>query len=327
MANLSLTMGCMPYDRTEAMRCGIVQPEGIDLTWPIMEDVAQIFGPMVERQAFDVAEMSLSLYMIFKARGDFPFVAPPIFPSRLFRHAYMWVNTDSQIRTPKDLEGKRMGLPLYRQIASVWMKGILHREYGVGIETIHWFEGGYNAPSKGLSSVKPEGRPIRVDTIREDQALNQMLDRGELDALMGARKPDCFGVNPHIQRLFPNYRELEPEFYRKTGIFPIMHTLVIKESIYQEHPWVAESLFKAFEESQRWCLAQMRSNQGGTLRYMLPWMPEALQEMDELFGPNPWPHGMEPNRHTLETAVGHLVDQGLMPEPVPVDDLFVPVGA
>ena len=322
MERIPLTMACGPYDRTEALRNGILQPEGIDLTYLAIEPPPVLVDRMVKDQEFDIAEMFLALYLSLRSQGQFPFVAIPVFPSRVFRHGFIFINTNSGIKTPKDLEGKRVGVPEYRQTAAVWAKGMLQHEYGVDLRTIHWFEGGVNSSRvPDLMDLKPEG-PISIEFITEGKTLNDMLDQGELDALLGARWPACFGVSPHIQRLFPNYREVEREYYLKTGIFPIMHTMVLKESLYEERPWVAQSIYKAMAEAKDWVLTRMRST--GTLRFMLPWMYDDLEEMYSLFGPDPWPYGLEPNRVTLDTLTTYLVEQGLMSRQVPPEELFAP---
>ena len=323
MGNLSLSMACGPYDRTEALRSGVVRPEGIDLTYVPIQSPPEIFARMVKNHAFDVAEMSCSLYLTQRAQGEFPFVALPIFPSRMFRHGFIFVNTGAGIRSPKELEGKRVGVPEYRQTAAVWIRGILQHEYGVSLDSIHWFEGGVNAPRQPDElDIRPEG-PVSLGFIPQGRTLSDMLEKGELDALIGARRPAALGVSPNVQRLFPNYRDEERQYYRKTGVFPIMHTLVIKESLYREKPWIAESIFKAYVESERWCVTQMRFS--GTMRYMLPWLFAELEEMDELFGHDPWPEGLEPNRTTLETLVRFLVDQRFMRNPVSPEDMFAPI--
>jgi 4,5-dihydroxyphthalate decarboxylase len=327
MPNLSLTVACGPYDRTEALRLGAVQVEGIDLTYLPIQSPPEIFNRMLQKNSFDVAEMSVSLYMTRRSEGDFPFVALPIFPSRVFRHGFIFVNTDAGIRTPNDLEGKRVGVPEYRQTAAVWIRGILNREYGVDLAKVKWLEGGVNAPRRPdtVMDLRPEeyGAVGSVGLIPADRTLSDMLASGEIDALIGARRPFSLGKSPSVGRLFPNYREVEGEYYRKTGIFPIMHTLVMQERLYEQKPWVAESLFKAFEEAKAWALEQMRFS--GAMRYMLPWLFDDIDEMDELFGTNPWPYGLEPNRTTLETLMQFLVDQHLLQKPPRIDDLFVPI--
>lgn len=323
MPNLSLTLACGAYDRTEALRNGVVQPEGIDLTYLPIQSPPEIFARMIKHHAFDLAEMSSSVYLTRRARGDFPFLALPVFPSRLFRHGFIFVNTRAKIKTPKDLNGKRVGVPEYQQTAAVWIRGILKQEFAASWEKMHWFEGGVDVPRrKDELDYRPAG-PVSLDFIPDGKTLGGMLESGELDALIGARKPACLGRSPHVQRLFPNYREVEREYYRKTGIFPIMHTLVVKESLYREKPWIAKSIYKAFVEAKELCLTKARFT--GTMRYTLPWLLADLEEMDELFGPDPWPYGLEANRKTLETLIHFLVDQRFLEKPVTLEEMFTPI--
>jgi 4,5-dihydroxyphthalate decarboxylase len=268
--------------------------------------------------------MSLSHYLVQRAKGDFPFIALPIFPSRVFRHGFIFVNTDAGIRLPKDLEGKRVGVPEYRQTAAIWIRGILQHEYGVDLKRIHWFEGGVNTPRQpdAVMDLRPDGE-IALELIPEGKTLNELLAAGDIDAYFGARQPFSLGKHPRVARLFPSYREVEREYYQKTGIFPIMHTLVLQEQVYQEHPWIAESLFKAFEEAKAWGMQQMRFS--GTIRYMLPWLFADIQELDELFHGDPWRYGLEENRTTLETLVQYLFDQRFLRERVAIEEMFAPI--
>lgn len=323
MPNLKLSVGCGPYDRTEALRSGIVQPEGIDLTYVPVQSPPEVFARMIKNHAFDFSEMSTSMYLTLRAKGEFPFIALPLFPSKVFRHGYIFINTDSGIRTAKDLEGKRVGVPEYRQTAAIWIRGILQHEYGVDLDTIHWFEGGANAPREpDVLDLRPD-RDIDIAFIGPEKTLNGMLEAGEIDAMIGARRPFSLDTSPHVARLFPDYREVEKAYYRKTGIFPIMHTLVVDEALYREHPWVAESMYKAFEEAKQWCLEQMRFS--GTIRYTLPWLFADLDEMTEVFGPDPWAYGLEANRSTLEALVQYLHEQRFLAERPALEDMFVPI--
>lgn len=321
MPLLPLTLACGFYDRTDALRTGIVRPEGIDLTYVAIQSPPEIFARMVANQAFDVSEMSCAHSLIRRGKGDFPFVAIPVFPSRMFRHGYIFINTNAGIRTPKDLEGKRIGLPEYSQTAAVWIRGLLQHEYGVRLETVRWTSGGINAPGRPDILVnRPEG--IEIERVK-DRPLNDLLVEGEIDALIGARRPDALGKHPLVARLFPNYRELEREYFRKTRIFPVMHTVVIREALYREHRWIAESLHKAFVEAKTWCMTQIRFS--SSLRYTLPWLHAELEEMAELFGSDPWPYGLEANRHVLTTLVQYLVEQRLLTRPIPLEELYVPL--
>jgi 4,5-dihydroxyphthalate decarboxylase len=279
---------------------------------------------MVKNASFDISEMSASMYIILKAQGNFPFIALPIFPLRMFRHGFIFVNTGSGIKTPNDLEGKRIGVQEYRQTAGIWIRGILRSEYGVSFETAQWFEGGVNnsRPHDPAMDLRPQ-TDLSIQSIPANQTLSKMLEIGEIDALLGARAPNALGASPHVARLFPNYREVEREFYEKTGIFPIMHTLVMKENLYREKPWVAESLYKACEEAKAWCLKQMQFS--GAIRYTLPWLLADIDEMVELFGRDPWPYGIEQNRRTLETLVQYLVYQHFLSKPVTLDEMFAPI--
>ena len=323
MRELPLTLACGAYDRTEALRNGVVQPEGIELTYLAIQSPPEIFARMIKHQEFDVAEMSTSHYLTCRAKGEFPFLALPIFPSRVFRHGFIFINTHANIKTPKDLEGKRVGVPEYRQTAAVWIRGILKQEYGAAWGKMHWFEGGINEPRhQDVLDLRPEG-PVSLRFIDEGKTLSGLLEAGEIDAMIGARNPASLKASPHVQRLFPNYRETERDYYRKTGIFPIMHTLVIKESLCREKPWVVHSLYKAFKDAKRWGLKQAKFS--GTLRYMLPWLLADLEELDEVFGPDPWPYGLEPNRKTLQTLVDYLVDQGFLRQPVDLETMFTPI--
>ena len=328
MANLRLTMACGPYDRTEALRYGRVQPEGVDLTYLAIQDPPEIFARMLQHKSFDLAEMSCSHYLTRRNNttgdGDFPFVALPVFPSKLFRHGFIFINTTSGVHSAKDLEGKRVGFPSIGQTAVVWIRGILQNEYRVDLENVHWHQGGMDTPGYQNPIDHQTEKAVRVTNIGSDQTLSAMLEAGELDAVIGARAPLCFGHNPQVQRLFPDYRQVERDYYRKTGVFPIMHTMVIKEDLYQSSPWLAQSVYKAMEESKRLCLEEMQFT--GAMRYMLPWLYDDLDEIGGVFGSNdPWPYGVEANATILSTLQGYLVQQGFMREARPLEELFTPI--
>lgn len=324
MSRLPITMACGPYDRMEALAQGVIRPEGIDLRYLAIQSPPEIFARMIKTRSFDVAEMSMAHYMIMRSRGEFPFIALPVFPSRVFRHGFIFVNKNAGIREPHDLEGKRVGVQEYRQTAGVWLRGILQHDYGVNLDSIHWLEGGVNEP-RGPDhemDLRPMG-DLRLDLIPHDRTLSDMLEAGEIDAYFGARRPGSFDNGRNVARLFPDYRAREKDFYRRTGFHPVMHTLVMREDLHREQPWVAESLFKACEASKAWALRQMRFS--GAQRLMLPWMFEEIAEMDALMGSNPWPYGLEANRPLLEAFMSYLVDQHFLDTPTPVDDLFAPI--
>ncbi len=324
MSRLPLTMACGPYDRMEALAQGHVRPEAIDLRYVAIQSPPEIFARMIKTGSFDVAEMSLAHYMIMRTRGEFPFVAIPVFPSRVFRHGFIFINKNAGIAKPKDLEGKRVGVQEYRQTAGVWVRGTLQHEYGVDLKTLEWREGGVNEPRPpdDTMDLRPLGG-IKIELIPHDRTLNDMLEAGEIDAYFGARRPGALDRGRNVARLFPDYRQREKDYYRRTGFHPIMHTLVIREDLYRKEPWVPESLYKACEESKRWMLRQMRFS--GAQRFMFPWLHDEIAEMDELMGPNPWPYGVEANRNMLEAFNGYLVEQGFLERSLPIDELFTPI--
>ncbi|HET9731446.1 MAG TPA: hypothetical protein VFP54_02120 [Acidimicrobiales bacterium] len=325
MSRLDLTLACGHYDRTEALRTGLVQPEGIDLNYISVTSPPEIFSRMLDLESFDASEMSLSQYFTLRARGDHRFTALPVFPSRVFRHGFIFVRDG--ITSPSDIGGTRIGVPEYWQTAAIWIRGILAHEYGVDLDSCQWFEGGLEAP---LSRDERRGRLARTDgprpqLVAEGACLNEMLASGDLDVVIGARKPSCVGPGRGARRLFENYREVEREYFHRTGIFPIMHTLVVRTAVLERHPWVAESLFKAFSEAKAWCLGQMRFT--GTIRYTLPWLFYDIDEIDELFGGDPWPYGLDRNLHTLESFASYLGEQGFIDRPIDVADHFATVVA
>lgn len=324
MSRLPLTMACGPYDRMEALAQGVIQPEGIALRYLAIQSPPEIFARMIKTRSFDVAEMSLAHYFIMRTRGDFPFIAIPVFPSRVFRHGYIFLNKSAGINEPKDLEGRRVGVQEYRQTAGVWVRGILQRDYDVDLNTIRWIEGGVNHPRAPDEDM--DLRPVRdlsLELIAPGRTLNDMLEAGAIDAYLGARRPAALDHGRNVARLFPDYRAREKDYFRRTGIYPIMHTLVIREDLFHEHPWVPESLFKACQEAKTWAIRQMRFS--GAQRVMLPWLYDEIAEMDALMGDDPWPYGMEPNRHALEAFNQHLIDQHFIEASRPVDSLFTPI--
>jgi 4,5-dihydroxyphthalate decarboxylase len=318
-----MKFGCGPYDRMVPLFTGEVCPEGIALESVISDSPRALFDHMTGPDAYDAAEMSGAEFVARLAAGKCPFVAIPVFPSRLFRHGFITINRNAGIETPKDLEGRRVGTQIYTQTASVWTRGMLAHDYGVDLSTIHWIQG--NLDTSGLhtdAEIMPLLKPIDIVPNDSDKSLEDMLAAGELDAVIAPRLPITFGTNPDIVRLFPDYRAKELDYYRRTKIFPIMHVLVIRRDVYEAHPFVAESLYAACEAAKDKALARMNSR-SGTLPYMLPWLKEEVAELRREFGPDPWPYGVEANRTTLEAFITYLVEQDMIAAPIPIEDLFV----
>jgi 4,5-dihydroxyphthalate decarboxylase len=324
MANLRLTMACGPYDRTEALRNGTVQIEGVDLTYLPIQSPMDIFGPMLKQSAFDIAEMSLTHCFVLRAQNRFPFVTLPVFPSRMFRHGYIFLNRRSGIGSPKDLENKRIGVQGYQMTAAVWIRGMLRDEHGVSLDGIQWVEGGVNAPRVPEDEVTmlETITPLNRELAGKEKTLSRMLADGEIDALIGALIPSSYGSNSDVVRLFPGYQEMERDYFKRRRIFPIMHALVIRESLCRDYSWLEERVCRACEQAKSVAQKQMRFS--ASLRYMLPWLLEHLQEIDEIFGGDPWPYGLEPNRPALEAFSRHLFEQHFISEPVAVEKVFAP---
>jgi 4,5-dihydroxyphthalate decarboxylase len=308
----------------EAIREGAVAIEGIDLNCITFRAGREIFDRMIGGREFDVAELSASEYISLSGRGDCPFVALPVFPSRVFRHGYIFINTRSGIRAPKDLAGKRIGLPLYTQTASVWVRGHLMHQFGVDLDHVQWVQGAVEkSGGHGKPHAPPLLQPVRIEQNTSGEPLGALLARGEIDALIGSRKPDEFGRHPDVVRLFPDYRARERELFQQHRIFPIMHLVAIRRDLYERHRWIARSLYDAFVESKR--RAHTRMCYAGSLSSMLPWLVDHVEETDAVFGGDAFPYGIEPNRPTLQALITYLVEQHFVARAIPIEELFVPL--
>jgi 4,5-dihydroxyphthalate decarboxylase len=324
MSRLRLTFACCRYDRMEAIREGAVPIEGIDLNCITLKSGREVFDRMVGGQEFDVAELSASEFISLTGRGDCPFVALPVFPSRVFRHGYIFINTRSGIRAPKDLEGKRIGLPLYTQTAAIWVRGHLAHQFDVNLETIRWVQGAVEKTgAHGRPHAPPLLRPARIEHNSGAEPLGALLARGEIDALIGSRKPDELGRHPDVARLFPDYRALERELYERSKIFPIMHLIAIRRELYERQRWIATSLYDAFVESKR--RARIRMRYAGSLSAMLPWLIDDVEEIDRVFGGDAFPYGIEANRASLQALVAYMVEQNFIARVIPIEELFVSI--
>jgi 4,5-dihydroxyphthalate decarboxylase len=323
MAKLKLSFACALYDRMQALYTGEVEPDGIDLNFMPIEEPRPIFDRMSGGQEFDVAEYSSSEFVQRFANRQCPFVAIPVFPSRAFRHGFIAINKESGITRPKDLEGKRVGVPLYTMTAAIFIRGLLQHEFGVDFEKIRWVQGAVNhAGSHGDPHVLPLLKPMTIEPAPGGKSLNHLIEKGDVDATLGTSLPESVRTNPDIGRLFPDYVEMEKEYYKRTGIYPIMHLIAIKREVYERYPFVATSLYNAFIKSKRIALRNMYNLRA--LRYMTPWLMRDIDEIYEVFNGDPWPYGVEPNRKTLDALCTYLKDQHLIAEKPKVDDLFVP---
>jgi 4,5-dihydroxyphthalate decarboxylase len=320
MPALRLTLACWDYDRTRALMDGTVAPDGIELVY-LNQQVEETFFRMMRYREFDCSEMSLSSYVASLQADKPPFVAIPVFPSRYFRHSCIFVSAKSGIRKPEELKGRRIGVPEYQMTAPVWIRGILSDDHGVKVTDVEHYSGGEEEPGRDEKLKLNLPPNIRLKAIPGDKTLSRMLADGELDALVTARSPSTFHKEPDkVKRLFPNYVELEKDYYRRTKIFPTMHTVVIRRDVYAKNPWVAQSLYKAFAEAK--AKAYRLYDQTAALPAMVPWLVAELEEARREMGEDWWPYGLEPNRKVLETFLRYHHEQGLSKRRFAPDELF-----
>jgi 4,5-dihydroxyphthalate decarboxylase len=319
--------GVSYFDKSRALERGEVAPEGIELEYVQFEDVAELFRVVAQDpEAFDAAEMSTSTLTIMVSRGDDRLVGIPVFTSKAFRHSQVYVNTASGIERPEDLAGKRVGVPEYQMTAAVWIRAFLQHDYGVHPGQIHWLTGGLETPdhSERLHHDPPPG--VTIELIPPGTTLEELLGSGGIDALATARQPRPFREGAsRIRRLFPDYRAVEEEYLRRTGIYPIMHTVVLQRRILDANPGAAVALADAFEEARHHGRDRLRDLD--TLAVMHPWIAAELEELKmpfARFGGDPFAYGLEANRHVLEALMEHAWEQGLPARKVEVDELFAP---
>ena len=316
---ISVTLACGAYDRTLPLALGDVRPAGIDLVY-LRLHVEEIFWRMTRHHEFDAAEMSFSSYLLRHSRGDDAVVAIPVFTSRMFRHSNVFVNVAAGIERPEDLRGKRIGVPEYQMTAAVWIRGFLEDDYGVRPSDARWFQGGLFQPGR-IEKLAVDIPGVEITPIGAGQTLSAMLAEGELDAVIGARAPSSFdGVR--VRRLFPDFKAVEMDYYRRTGIFPIMHTVVLRRELLERHPWAARSLYDAFRAAKDRLMAEIGS--APALIATVPWLLAEVEEARALMGEDYWPYGVEPNRATIEALARYSHAQGLAARLVPIEELFAP---
>jgi 4,5-dihydroxyphthalate decarboxylase len=322
MAPLPLTLACGDYDRTRPLVDGTVGPEGIDLT-VLRLPVEEVFFRMLRHREFDVAELSLSSYVMTLFDPDPPFVALPVFPSRQFRHGAIYVNAEAGVRDPADLAGRVVGVPEYQITAAVWIRGILAERHGLPVAAPLYRTGGLEQPGRHEKIALSLPPDVRVEPIGPDQTLSQMLVAGELDALYTARFPSPFVAGaPEIRRLFADPMAVERQYLRDTGIFPIMHVVVVRRELHERHPWIAQTLTDAFGRAQQ--EAYRRLYETVALDVMLPWLTAHVEETRALMGADYWPYGLEANRRTLEAFLRYSHEQGLSARRLEPGELFAP---
>jgi 4,5-dihydroxyphthalate decarboxylase len=321
MGRLQLTFACGDYDRTRALEEGTVRPDGIDLTY-LRLPVEETFFRMMRYREFEVAEMSMSTYVKSLDLDEPPFVALPVYTSRQFRHAGIFVNADAGIESPADLRGKVVGTPEWQLTANVWIRGFLADHHGVPVDSVEYRTGGQESPGRIEKAAVDLGERIRISPIGPEQTLAQMLADGEIDAFQGPRVPSSFVPGGRVRRLFPDPVAAEKEYFERTGIFPIMHVVVVRRDVYERHPWVAQSLTKALGLAKKKATAELYD--ASALRFMLPWLIPGLEEARALMGEDYWSYGLQANEHVLSTFLRYHHQQGLSRKQYEPAELFAP---
>jgi 4,5-dihydroxyphthalate decarboxylase len=316
MSKLRLNFACGLYDRTLALRDGTVAVEGVDLNYIALQP-AEIFWRQLQYREFDASEMSLSNYCSLVGAGEAPFIAIPVYPSRVFRHGYFFVNATKGIKTGADLKGRRGGVPEYSMTAAVYMRGLMQHEFGVRPCDVEWVQGRADRLGRKLPA------DIRLTQAPLGTELGDLLESGEIDFLMTANNPLSFRRGAKtVARLFPNYAEMEKDYYTRTRIYPIMHIVVIKREVYDRDPWLALNLYKALCQAKEHCCRQLAET--GSPKASFAWLQPMIEEEQRVIGEDWYPYGIEKNRPTIEALLQYNYEQGLSDRRVKLAELFAP---
>jgi 4,5-dihydroxyphthalate decarboxylase len=322
MPPLEISIATGDYDRVRAIKDGRVRVEGCAVRYlaPALEE---LFIRALIGAEFDVCEVSLSSYLIARSRGATPYRALPVILSRVFRHSAFYIRTDRGIRAPEDLKGKTVGVPEYQMTAALWARGLIEDEYGVKPSDILWRNGGLEQPGRAEKLALDLPADVKLAPIGAGETLSAMLADGKLDALISPRTPSCFlrGA-PSVARLFPDYRAAERDYFKKSGLFPIMHVLAVREELLRAHAWLASSLFTAFRQAKDIAIRELEEI--GAYNVTLPWLASALADIRGVLGEDYWPYGLEKNRRALEAALRYSHAQGLSARKLALDEAFVP---
>jgi 4,5-dihydroxyphthalate decarboxylase len=317
--NVLLALAINDYDHVRDLVRGTVDVQGVDLTCMAFS-VEETFFRFARHREWDISEFSFAKYCSLRAAGDDSIIAIPVFPSRCFRHSAIYVNADGPLDDPAALAGGRIGVPEWTQTATVYARGLLEHDYGVGVRDVRWFQAGTNEPGRieGINLTPPSGISITPVPAR---TLNEMLIAGELDAVIAAHAPTgAKDGSGRLVRIFSDYQAAEEAYFRKTQIFPIMHVVVLRSEVVEAHPWVAMNLLDAFEEAKR--RGVERALDDNAPRYPVPWGFAAAERASGLFGPDIWPYGLERNRPTIEAFLDYAFEQGVCARRLAPEELF-----
>lgn len=322
MTGIRLTFACESYDRTLPLLTGDVRPAGIELNYLTLP-VEETFFRMAQFAEFDVAEMSLSTYVLLMEKDPRPFVAIPVFPSRSFRHSGIYVNTAAGITEAADLVGRTVGLGEYQLTANVWIRGILAEHHGVPVDSVRYRIGGLHQPGRTEKVATHLPETLDIAPIPHDATLSEMLVQGEIDAIYSPRTPQCFtDGRPEVARLFAESSAVEADYFGRTSVFPIMHVVAIRAEVYEANRWIARSLYDAFEEARRRCLHGI--DETASLRYMLPWLAEEVARTRAVMGHDFWRYGEIESDPTLATFLRYSWEQSLAGRLWSPEELFAP---
>jgi 4,5-dihydroxyphthalate decarboxylase len=322
MPNLKLTLACWDYDRTRPLIDGRVKPHGVDLDVRMLRPRV-MFPRMLEHKEFDASELSLASYASLLGRGDTTFRALPVAVSKIFRHSCIYIRPGSGIEKPEDLRGTRVGTTQWGSTAAVFMKGMIQDEYGVKPSDMRWFMGGLDAPTQAplIPFTPPPG--VSLELLPEGKTLEAMMEAGELDALFSIYLPKIFlAGSPNCKRLWPNFKDVEKDYYRRTKIFPIMHTIAMRSDVIAAHPWAPKALYDALVEARDIAVEGLYDTDA--LRLALPWLLDHVEEAWSVFGEDFWAYGLEANRPTLAALGRYVFEQGLSPRVVAPEEIFMP---
>ncbi|HTQ83226.1 MAG TPA: ABC transporter substrate-binding protein [Pseudolabrys sp.] len=321
MARLNLSVAVRDYDRTRPLTDGQVAIDGVDPVFMAL-DPEEIFFRAFRHAEFDICELSLSSFTVKTAQRDCPYVGVPAFVSRAFRHTSIYVRTD-RIRTPADLKGRKIGVPEYQLTANVWARALLEDDHGVKPSDIHWIRGGLEEAGRPEKIAITLPKDVRLENAPEGRTLSAMLEAGEIDGFIGPRVPSCFERGaPHVGWLFADPVAAAKDYFKRTGIFPIMHIIGVRREIVEKQPWLPAAVLKAFERAKAIALEKLSDT--SSTKVTLPFVEERLMEARALMGRDFWSYGVAPNRKTLETFLRHHHAQGLSARLVKVEELFHP---
>jgi len=321
MTKLRISCAVGDYDRTRPLATGAVQIDGVDPVFALLEP-EEMFFRAFRHVEFDVSELSLSSFSVRTARGDCPYVGVPVFLSRAFRHTSIHIRTDRGIKSPADLKGRRVGTPEFQLTACVWVRALLEDEYGVKPSDVTWVQGGIEDPGRP-EKIALDLPGVRIERAPEGATLSQMLADGEIDAMVSPRAPSCWDRgDPNIGWLFPDPTAAAKDYFRRTGIFPIMHLLGVRRELAEAHPWLPATLLKAFTESK--AVAIRKLSDTSATKVTLPFVEEQLHAARALMGEDYWAYGLEAARKTLDSFLHHHHAQGLSPRRLKPEDLFAP---